>query len=102
MNRLFYSINKKLVIFNEHLINLPLQIFKMMTHHLMLVRSTQNGYMLCLIASFAFVKSSSAATEKSSFTTVSCIAGCTVVEFTCRFIAQGIPRDCLEAVLLIY
>lgn len=64
MNWLFYSINKKLVIFNERLINLPPQILKMMTHHTMLVRSTQNGHMLCLIASFAFLKSSSASTEK--------------------------------------
>jgi len=56
MNWLFYSINKKLVIFNEHLINLPRQILKMVTYHTMLVRSTQNGYMLCLIASFAFLK----------------------------------------------
>lgn len=64
MNWLFHSINKKLVIFNERLINLPLQILKMMTPHTMLVRSTQNGHMLCLIASFAFLKSSSASTEK--------------------------------------
>lgn len=103
MNWLFYSIKKKkLVKFNERLINLPLQILKMMTHHTMLVRSTQNGHMLCLVASFAFLKSSSASTEKSSFREVSCISRYTVVEFTCRFIAQGIPKDCLKAVLLIY
>lgn len=64
MHWLFYSINKKLVIFNERLINLPLQILKMMTYHTMLVSSTQNGHMLCLIAIFAFLKSSSASTEK--------------------------------------
>lgn len=65
MNWLFYSIKKKkLVKFNERLINLPLQILKMMTHHTMLVRSTQNGHMLCLVASFAFLKSSSASTKR--------------------------------------
>lgn len=59
MNWLFYSIKIKLAIFNEHLINLLLQILKEMTHHTMLVRSTQNGHKLCLIASFAFLESSS-------------------------------------------
>lgn len=68
MNWLFYSIEKKkLVIFNERLIDLPLQILKMRTHHTMPVRSTQDGHMLCQIASFAFLKSSSTSTEKSSF-----------------------------------
>lgn len=64
MNWLFYSIKIKLVIFNERLINLPLQILKEMTHHTMLVRSTQNGHKLCLIASFAFLESSSTSPEK--------------------------------------
>lgn len=38
MNWLFYSIKIKLVIFNERLINLPLQILKEMTHHTMPVK----------------------------------------------------------------
>lgn len=65
MNWLFYSIKIKLVIFNERLINLPLQILKEMIHHTMPVRSTQNGHKLCLIASFAFLESSSTSTEKA-------------------------------------
>lgn len=101
MNWLFYSIKIKLVIFNERLINLPLQILKEMIHHTMPVRSTQNGHKLCLIASFAFLESSSTSTERLFH------AGFMYFKVHCcgvhmPFTAQGIPRDCLKAVLLFY
>lgn len=91
MNWLFYSIKIKLVIFNERLINLPLQILKEMIHHTMPVRSTQNGHKLCLIASFAFLESSSTSTEKVLllYFTVSCISRYTFVEFTCHSLHKG-------------
>lgn len=101
MNWLFYSINKKLVIFNERF-NLPLQILKMMAYHTMLVRSTHNGHMLCLIASFAFLKSSSASSEKVLSQWFHVFQGTLLWSSHAASIAQGIPRDCSQEVLLIY